>query len=63
MTEFAHTPVLLDEVTTYLQIRPHGTYLDCTTGEGGHAYEVGRQLSSEGTLFMMDVDAAVLAIA
>lgn len=63
MSEFAHTPVLLDEVTTYLQIRPHGTYLDCTTGEGGHAYEVGRQLSSEGTLFMMDVDAVVLAIA
>jgi 16S rRNA (cytosine1402-N4)-methyltransferase len=63
MTEFAHTPVLLDEVTTYLQIRPNGTYLDCTTGEGGHAYEVGRQLSSEGTLFMIDVDAVVLAIA
>lgn len=63
MSEFAHIPVLLDEVTTYLQIRPHGTYLDCTTGEGGHAYEVGRQLSSEGTLFMMDVDAVVLAIA
>ena len=63
MSEIVHTPVLLDEVTTYLQIRPDGTYLDCTTGEGGHAYEVGRQLSSEGTLFMLDVDAAVLAIA
>jgi 16S rRNA (cytosine1402-N4)-methyltransferase len=63
MNEFVHTPVLLNEVTTYLQIRPDGTYLDCTTGEGGHAYEVGRQLSSEGTLFMLDVDAAVLAIA
>jgi len=37
--------------------------MDCTTGEGGHAYEIGRQLSSEGTLFMMDVDAEVLAIA
>ena len=61
MTEFVHTPVLLNEVTTYLQIRPDGTYLDCTTGEGGHAYEVGRQLSSEGTLFMLDVDAEVLA--
>ena len=63
MNEFAHTPVLLDEVTTYLQIRPDGTYLDCTTGEGGHAYEVGRQLSSEGTLFMLDVDPQVLAVA
>lgn len=48
---------------TYLQVRPDGTYMDCTTGEGGHAYEIGRQLSSEGTLFMMDVDAEVLAIA
>ena len=48
---------------TYLQVRPDGTYLDCTTGEGGHAYEIGRRLSSEGTLFMMDVDAEVLAIA
>ncbi|HOV50398.1 MAG TPA: 16S rRNA (cytosine(1402)-N(4))-methyltransferase RsmH [Candidatus Cryosericum sp.] len=63
MTGFVHTPVLLDEVMTYLQVRPDGTYLDCTTGEGGHAYEIGRQLSSEGTLFMMDVDAEVLAIA
>ena len=63
MTGFVHTPVLLDEVMTYLQVRPDGTYLDCTTGEGGHAYEIGRRLSSEGTLFMMDVDAEVLAIA
>jgi len=63
VTGFVHTPVLLDEVMTYLQVRPDGTYLDCTTGEGGHAYEIGRQLSSEGTLFMMDVDAEVLAIA
>ncbi|MCE5193050.1 MAG: 16S rRNA (cytosine(1402)-N(4))-methyltransferase RsmH [Candidatus Cryosericum sp.] len=63
MSEFVHTPVLLDEVTTYLQIKPDGTYLDCTTGEGGHAYEVGRQLSSEGTLFMLDVDSDVLAVA
>ena len=63
MTGFVHTPVLLDEVMTYLQVRPDGTYMDCTTGEGGHAYEIGRQLSSEGTLFMMDVDAEVLAIA
>jgi len=63
VTGFVHTPVLLDEVMTYLQVRPDGTYMDCTTGEGGHAYEIGRQLSSEGTLFMMDVDAEVLAIA
>ncbi len=63
MSEFVHTPVLLNEVTTYLQVRPDGTYLDCTTGEGGHAYEIGRRLSSEGTLFMLDVDAEVLAIA
>ncbi len=63
MNDYVHTPVLLNEVTTFLQIRPDGTYLDCTTGEGGHAYEVGRRLSSEGTLFMMDVDAEVLAIA
>ncbi len=63
MSEYEHRPVLVDEVMTCLQITPEGTYLDCTTGEGGHAEEVGRRLSSEGTLFMLDVDAGVLAIA
>lgn len=31
-----HTPVLLAEVLTALEVVPSGVYMDCTVGEGGH---------------------------
>ncbi len=31
-----HTPVLVEEVLSYLEVKPHGRYLDVTFGGGGH---------------------------
>ena len=35
---FSHTPVLLSECIEGLQIKPKLTYVDCTTGGGGHSF-------------------------
>ena len=39
--EFAHTPVLYEEVLTLLAIRPDGIYADGTLGGGGHSAAAG----------------------
>jgi len=57
-----HTPVLLDEVLSWLQIRPEGTYLDATVGTGGYAVEIARRLTT-GQLVGMDRDPRALEIA
>jgi 16S rRNA (cytosine1402-N4)-methyltransferase len=57
-----HTPVLVSEVLEWLRIRPEGTYVDATTGTGGHALEIARRLTT-GRLVGMDRDARALAIA
>jgi len=40
-----HYPVLCAEALEYLAIRPDGTYLDATTGLGGHTREIARRLT------------------
>ena len=35
--EFGHVPVLFDEVMEALAVKPDGTYVDGTTGGGGHS--------------------------
>ena len=57
-----HYPVLLDEVLTYLNINPAGTYLDCTVGEAGQAEEIAKRLTS-GRLIAIDRDSEALAAA
>lgn len=36
MTDAPHTPVMLDEVMTFLKVRDGGTYVDGTFGRGGY---------------------------
>ncbi len=51
-----HTPVLLQEVLSGLNIRRDGVYVDCTFGGGGHSKELVKQLGEHGKLFVFDQD-------
>jgi 16S rRNA (cytosine1402-N4)-methyltransferase len=51
-----HTPVLLDEVLSFLRPKAGGTYVDCTLGGGGHAEAVLRTVSGKGKLVGFDRD-------
>ncbi len=57
-----HTPVLLDEVLEWLQIKPDGVYVDATAGAAGHSAAIAARLSS-GRLISLDRDAQALQIA
>ena len=57
-----HTPVLLDEVLEWLQIKPEGTYIDATLGAGGHSAAIAEKLTS-GRLISLDRDAQALELA
>lgn len=60
---FSHTSVLLWECIDALNIRPDLTYVDCTTGGGGHSLEIARRLSANGRLICLDRDEDALAAA
>ena len=55
MTEFHHETVLLKEAVDGLNIKPDGSYLDCTRGGGGHSARILSQLTS-GHLYSFDQD-------
>jgi 16S rRNA (cytosine1402-N4)-methyltransferase len=57
-----HTPVLLDEVLEWLQVKPEGNYVDATLGAGGHSEAIARKLRS-GRLISLDRDAQALELA
>lgn len=54
-TDFKHIPIMLNEVTSGLNIRPDGIYLDCTIGGGGHSSEILKHLKN-GKLIGVDKD-------
>ncbi|WP_172281533.1 16S rRNA (cytosine(1402)-N(4))-methyltransferase RsmH [Chryseobacterium sp. LAM-KRS1] len=51
-----HNPVLLKQSVDDLVTNPHGTYVDCTFGGGGHSREILSRLSEKGRLFSFDQD-------
>lgn len=51
-----HIPVMLEEVIEKLKIKADGFYIDCTLGEGGHSYEILKQLGENGLLLSIDQD-------
>lgn len=53
---FKHVTVLLKETVDGLEIKPNGTYVDCTLGGGGHSAYLLSQLSEEGRLIAFDQD-------
>lgn len=62
-TVFSHKPVLLQECIDGLDIRPDYTYVDCTTGGGGHSYEIARRLTGNARLICLDRDTDALSAA
>ncbi len=58
-----HVPVMCEEVLTYLDVKPDGTYVDCTVGDGGHALAIGQLLGSSGRILGIDLDPRALETA
>lgn len=54
--EFAHVPVLLNEVIYYLDVKPGGIYVDGTLGGGGHSAEIIKLMQPDGILIGIDQD-------
>ncbi|QHS51830.1 16S rRNA (cytosine(1402)-N(4))-methyltransferase RsmH [Edaphobacter sp. 12200R-103] len=63
MSRPQHVPVLLDEVMTYLNVRPGGIYVDATLGLAGHSSEIARRLGPKGTLIGFDRDPEAMKLA
>ena len=61
--EFSHVSVMLNKAVDGLNIKEDGYYVDCTTGGGGHSYEIASRLSPNGRLFCFDRDPEAIAAA
>jgi 16S rRNA (cytosine1402-N4)-methyltransferase len=53
---YEHFPVLVEEVTEFLNPHPHGIYVDCTLGGAGHALKILERSSPTGQLIGIDRD-------
>ena len=60
---FSHTSVLLFECIDNLNIRDGYTYVDCTTGGGGHSLEIAKRLGQHSRLICLDQDRQALQAA
>jgi 16S rRNA (cytosine1402-N4)-methyltransferase len=63
MIDFEHTPVLLDEVMTYLNPVSGGIYADVTLGGAGHARALLERSAPDGRLIGTDRDPSALEAA
>ena len=59
-TEFSHISVLLQESVDGLDIKPDGTYIDCTFGRGGHSGLILNTLGDNGRLIAVDRDPSAI---
>lgn len=59
-----HPPAMVEEVLTHLgcRERPNGTFVDCTTGTGGHSLAI-LEAAPQGQLICLDRDARSLEVA
>jgi 16S rRNA (cytosine1402-N4)-methyltransferase len=58
----SHTPVLVEEVLQWLEVKPGGIYVDATLGAGGHSAAIAQRLVS-GRLISLDQDERALELA
>ena len=61
--EFAHVPIMLNEVLEGLDIKPDGLYLDGTLGGAGHSSKIVARLEADGHLYGTDQDAEAIEAA
>ncbi len=57
---FQHESVLKTELVNSINVKPNGTYIDCTLGGAGHAKEIANQLNDDGMLIGFDQDKIAL---
>lgn len=55
-----HQPVLLVPTIEHLLTNPHGCYVDCTAGGGGHTGALLQRLEPDATVIALDRDEEVL---
>ena len=60
---FSHVSVLLNECIESLNIRDGYTYVDCTTGGGGHSLEIAKRLGPNSKLICFDRDVNAICAA
>ncbi len=58
--EYVHTPVLLNEVLDFLEVKPGGIYVDGTVGGGGHAEVILEKMKGQGLYIALDRDPETL---
>lgn len=58
-----HIPVLLRETLDLLDVRQGGSYIDCTTGMGGHSAAIAARMGDSGRLLCLDQDGEALEFA
>jgi len=61
--EIKHTPVLLNEVISFIDFSKHKVFLDLTVGEGGHSEEILKRARDDSILIGFDLDEEILKIA
>ena len=61
--EFHHVSVLRNETIDHLIGDPHGIYVDCTLGGGGHSRVLAERLADDATLIGLDQDQDAIAAA
>ncbi len=59
----SHTPVLVEEVLQWLEIKPDGIYVDATLGAGGHSAAIAQKISVRARLISLDQDERALELA
>ena len=58
----AHVPVMIEEVLKFFDPKPNQNFIDCTLGDGGHAFAVLERIAPNGQLLGIDADPDAIAI-
>ncbi len=54
--QYKHTPIMCNEIITYLNIKPNDIIVDTTAGGGGHLKLIAQKLNNNGKIIALDKD-------